>query len=355
MRIGALMRRVASSECWVVAVAVAFFLCWAPFHAQRLMAVYGVSLINVCRCQESFNDYFRILDYTSGVLYFLSTCINPLLYNIMSHKFREAFKITLTRQFGLARNHHHQRSQYHQHNYSALMRLQGSMRLQPASCSVNNNALEPYGSYRVVQFRCRDANHQLSLQDSIRTNTTTTTINSTSQSAVGSGGVGVGGRRLRKHELYAAAPCGSAVPHRLLQSQVSRMSSLSDANTHSLLETEVGGAVGRGKRTLLATNNGALLLTPSTESPAEENVQQPATTRLKLSRVISRRDEAAYSGSCSLPESDSCHSNTADTSTTEVRKFPWRKKRQKRNVDPGGAGGGGGGVAGVGYATPKSL
>ncbi|XP_060647342.1 neuromedin-U receptor 1 isoform X4 [Drosophila nasuta] len=339
----------------LVAVAVAFFLCWAPFHAQRLMAVYGVSLINVCRCQESFNDYFRILDYTSGVLYFLSTCINPLLYNIMSHKFREAFKITLTRQFGLARNHHHQRSQYHQHNYSALMRLQGSMRLQPASCSVNNNALEPYGSYRVVQFRCRDANHQLSLQDSIRTNTTTTTINSTSQSAVGSGGVGVGGRRLRKHELYAAAPCGSAVPHRLLQSQVSRMSSLSDANTHSLLETEVGGAVGRGKRTLLATNNGALLLTPSTESPAEENVQQPATTRLKLSRVISRRDEAAYSGSCSLPESDSCHSNTADTSTTEVRKFPWRKKRQKRNVDPGGAGGGGGGVAGVGYATPKSL
>ncbi|XP_051862630.1 neuromedin-U receptor 1 isoform X2 [Drosophila albomicans] len=340
----------------MLAVAVAFFLCWAPFHAQRLMAVYGVSLINVCRCQESFNDYFRILDYTSGVLYFLSTCINPLLYNIMSHKFREAFKITLTRQFGLARNHHHQRSQYHQHNYSALMRLQGSMRLQPASCSVNNNALEPYGSYRVVQFRCRDANHQLSLQDSIRTNTTTTTINSTSQSAVGSAGVGVGGRRLRKHELYAATPCGSAVPHRLLQSQVSRMSSLSDANSHSLLETEVGGAVGRGKRTLLATNNGALLLTPSTESPAEENVQQPATTRLKLSRVISRRDEAAYSGSCSLPESDSCHSNTADTSTTEVRKFPWRKKRQKRNVDPGGGGGGGGGgVAGVGYATPKSL
>ncbi|KAH8359639.1 hypothetical protein KR093_007983, partial [Drosophila rubida] len=329
----------------LVAVAVAFFLCWAPFHAQRLMAVYGVSLINVCRCQESFNDYFRILDYTSGVLYFLSTCINPLLYNIMSHKFREAFKITLTRQFGLARNH--QRSQYHQHNYSALMRLQGSMRLQPASCSVNNNALEPYGSYRVVQFRCRDANHQLSLQDSIRTNTTTTTINSTSQSAVGGAGVG-GGRRLRKHDL-----CGGAVPHRLLQSQVSRMSSLSDANTHSLLDTEmtVGVGVARGKRTLLATNNGALLLSPSAESPAEDCVQ-PQTTRLKLSRVISRRDEAAYSGSSSLPEPDTCHSSAAEPSGAEVRKFPWRKKRQKRNVASNNEAVGG---AGLGYATPKSL
>ncbi|KAH8310691.1 hypothetical protein KR044_002562, partial [Drosophila immigrans] len=337
----------------LVAVAVAFFLCWAPFHAQRLMAVYGDTLINVCRCQESFKDYFRILYHTSGVLYYLSTCINPLLYNIMSHKFREAFKITLTRQFGLARNHH-QRSQYHQHNYSALMRLQGSMRLQPASCSVNNNALEPYGSYRVVQFRCRDANHQLSLQDSIRTNTTTTTINSTSQSAAGCPGggpglvgvgVGVGGRRLRKHELYAATPCGSAVPHRLLQSQVSRMSSLSDANAHSLLDTDtVGVGGGRGKRTLLATNNGALLLSPSAESPAEDNVQ-PQATRLKLSRVISRRDEAAYSGSSSLPEADTCHSAT-DSAAAEVRKFPWRKKRQKRNNnEPGGAPGGGVGSA----------
>lgn len=74
-----------------MAVAVAFFICWAPFHAQRLMAVYGsTSGIE----SQWFNDVFSILDYTSGVLYFLSTCINPLLYNIMSHKFREAFKVS---------------------------------------------------------------------------------------------------------------------------------------------------------------------------------------------------------------------------------------------------------------------
>lgn len=67
----------------IVAVVFAFFLCWAPFHAQRLVAFY-------------LNDHsiiYAIVTYTSGVLYYLSTCINPLLYNLMSNKFREAFKV----------------------------------------------------------------------------------------------------------------------------------------------------------------------------------------------------------------------------------------------------------------------
>lgn len=70
---------------FIVAVVVAFFLCWAPFHAQRLVAIYG-----------SGNDHltiYVIMTYISGILYYLSTCINPLLYNIMSNKFREAFKV----------------------------------------------------------------------------------------------------------------------------------------------------------------------------------------------------------------------------------------------------------------------
>ncbi|KAH8335364.1 hypothetical protein KR074_000286 [Drosophila pseudoananassae] len=328
----------------LVAVAVAFFLCWAPFHAQRLMAVYGLSLINIGISRDAFNDYFRILDYTSGVLYFLSTCINPLLYNIMSHKFREAFKITLTRQFGLARNHHHQQSQHHQHNYSALLRQNGSMRLQPASCSVNNNALEPYGSYRVVQFRCRDASHQLSMQDSIRTTTTTTTINSSSlgQPGNGVGGIGGvgGGRRNRKQDFYGPVP-GSAVPHRMLQAQVSQLSSLGDAN--SLLESDAVDrhySAGRAKRALLATKSGALLVTPpqNVESP---ELSQPAT-RLKLSRVISRRDEAS---SHSLPDPETLSGSGGAGVSHSSRKFPWRKRRQKPEDTASD---------GLGFGSPKS-
>lgn len=257
-------------------------------------------------------------------------------------------QITLTRQFGLARSQ--QRSQYHhQHNYSALMRLQGSMRLQPASCSVNNNALEPYGSYRVVQFRCRDGSHQLSQQDSIRTNTTTTTtINSSSQAGVTS----VTGHRGRSRKQQQELLGGSAVvagTHRMLQAQVS----------HAMLDN--------GKRhTLLATNNGALLLSPAAVAAAAENAlpamagesqmqQQPPVTRLKLSRIISRREEplaasSTYSGSYSLPEQELCHSSDATSSATaaEVRRLPWRKKRQKRNEKGAGAGR-------QGNATPKSL
>ena len=71
-----------------MAVVVAFFLCWAPFHAQRLVAIYGAST-----GAEHLQDIYLIVTYVSGVLYYLSTCINPLLYSIMSHKFREAFKV----------------------------------------------------------------------------------------------------------------------------------------------------------------------------------------------------------------------------------------------------------------------
>ncbi|XP_035897100.1 pyrokinin-1 receptor-like [Anopheles stephensi] len=101
----------------LVAVVATFFICWAPFHAQRLMAVYGVFTKT-----ESvfFYKVYMVLNYISGILYFLSTCINPLLYNIMSHKFRDASRHTLKMSFcgGSNRN----KSDGQQHTYSAVSR-----------------------------------------------------------------------------------------------------------------------------------------------------------------------------------------------------------------------------------------
>ncbi|XP_015037335.2 pyrokinin-1 receptor isoform X1 [Drosophila pseudoobscura] len=77
----------------LVAVVVCFFLCWAPFHAQRLIAIYAPA--RGAKLHEQHELLYTVMTYVSGVLYYLSTCINPLLYNIMSNKFREAFKISV--------------------------------------------------------------------------------------------------------------------------------------------------------------------------------------------------------------------------------------------------------------------
>ncbi|KAG6453130.1 pyrokinin-1 receptor isoform X1 [Manduca sexta] len=88
-RNGASQRRVIRM---LVAVALSFFICWAPFHVQRLLAIYGKSLEHP---SDTFYLVYIVLTFLSGVLYYLSTAINPFLYNIMSNKFRNAFKMTL--------------------------------------------------------------------------------------------------------------------------------------------------------------------------------------------------------------------------------------------------------------------
>ncbi|KAF6213143.1 hypothetical protein GE061_010858 [Apolygus lucorum] len=83
----------------LIAVVVAFFICWAPFHAQRLLAVYANYDTENSK-RPTFIYIYQALTHVSGVLYYFSTTVNPLLYNIMSYKFREAFKGTLARMCG---------------------------------------------------------------------------------------------------------------------------------------------------------------------------------------------------------------------------------------------------------------
>lgn len=78
----------------LVAVVVAFFVCWAPFHAQRLVAIYGTTEDHLARSPVLLSVYY-FLTYMSGVFYYMSTCINPIFYHIMSNKFRDAFKNTM--------------------------------------------------------------------------------------------------------------------------------------------------------------------------------------------------------------------------------------------------------------------
>lgn len=69
----------------LVAVVFAFFFCWAPFHIQRLITMY------VTNWTPTLMQFHVILFYLSGILYFSHSAINPILYNIMSEKYKAAF------------------------------------------------------------------------------------------------------------------------------------------------------------------------------------------------------------------------------------------------------------------------
>ncbi|XP_063772620.1 neuromedin-U receptor 1 [Pseudophryne corroboree] len=65
---------------------VVFGLCWAPFHTERLLW----SFIN--NWTEELHEIFGFVHIISGVLFYLSSVVNPILYNLLSTRFREMFK-----------------------------------------------------------------------------------------------------------------------------------------------------------------------------------------------------------------------------------------------------------------------
>ncbi|XP_015930176.1 pyrokinin-1 receptor [Parasteatoda tepidariorum] len=71
------------------AVVTSFFICWSPFHAQRLLAIYSST-----EPTPTLELTYTILTYISGVTYYLSATVNPILYQLMSGKFRQALKDT---------------------------------------------------------------------------------------------------------------------------------------------------------------------------------------------------------------------------------------------------------------------
>ncbi|KAG1674192.1 Neuropeptides capa receptor [Nymphon striatum] len=74
------------------AVVIAFFICWAPYHTQRILFVY-VSIYG------TWTDYLRQVNeklfIIAGVLYYFNSAVNPIVYSVMSNRFRVAFRETL--------------------------------------------------------------------------------------------------------------------------------------------------------------------------------------------------------------------------------------------------------------------
>ncbi|XP_057374113.1 neuropeptides capa receptor-like [Daphnia carinata] len=108
----------------LVAVVIGFFICWAPFHAQRLLYVYAKDSPNYREINEK-------MFFITGCFYFFSSTINPILYNVMSVRYREAFRETLCGLAPASSRHHylynHHRQASDRSRFSANSRNGGSL------------------------------------------------------------------------------------------------------------------------------------------------------------------------------------------------------------------------------------
>ncbi|XP_051965295.1 neurotensin receptor type 1-like [Xyrauchen texanus] len=71
-------------------VVFAFVLCWFPYHCRRLMYCYVTEWTNAL---YDFYHYFYML---TNVLFYISSVINPILYNLVSSNYRQVFLSTVT-------------------------------------------------------------------------------------------------------------------------------------------------------------------------------------------------------------------------------------------------------------------
>ncbi|NWX86573.1 NMUR2 protein, partial [Nothoprocta ornata] len=62
-----------------------FAICWAPFHIDRLFFSF------VMEWTEPLANVFNLIHVVSGVFFYLSSAVNPIIYNLLSQRFRMAF------------------------------------------------------------------------------------------------------------------------------------------------------------------------------------------------------------------------------------------------------------------------
>ncbi|KAL4630773.1 neuromedin-U receptor 1-like [Arapaima gigas] len=75
----------------LLVLVVVFGICWAPFHTDRLMWSF------IDDWTSEHLEIFQYVHIISGVFFYLSSAVNPILYNLMSTRFREMFKEVMCR------------------------------------------------------------------------------------------------------------------------------------------------------------------------------------------------------------------------------------------------------------------
>ncbi|XP_039214134.1 neurotensin receptor type 1 [Crotalus tigris] len=69
------------------AVVIAFVVCWLPYHVRRLMYCY----ISEKQWSDFLYDFYHYFYMLTNILFYVSSAINPVLYNLVSTNFRQIF------------------------------------------------------------------------------------------------------------------------------------------------------------------------------------------------------------------------------------------------------------------------
>ncbi|KAF7656399.1 hypothetical protein LDENG_00041750, partial [Lucifuga dentata] len=72
-----------TSSAIVVAV---FGVCWAPFHVERLL------WSSISQWTNLMHSIYECVHIVSGILFYLSSAVNPIIYSLLSTRFRECFR-----------------------------------------------------------------------------------------------------------------------------------------------------------------------------------------------------------------------------------------------------------------------
>ncbi|KAL4622514.1 neuromedin-U receptor 2-like [Arapaima gigas] len=73
-------------------VVVVFGICWAPFHVDRLL------WSSITQWTDTMHTIYQYVHILSGILFYLSSAVNPIIYNLLSSRFRERFRELVCRQ-----------------------------------------------------------------------------------------------------------------------------------------------------------------------------------------------------------------------------------------------------------------
>nr|XP_015813887.2 neuromedin-U receptor 1 isoform X2 [Nothobranchius furzeri] len=67
-------------------VVAVFGVCWAPFHIERLL------WSSVSHWTDMMHNVYQYVHILSGIFFYLSSAVNPVIYSLLSTRFRECFR-----------------------------------------------------------------------------------------------------------------------------------------------------------------------------------------------------------------------------------------------------------------------